>query len=466
MKRAKRLYTLLGILAVVSVLTFCVLNYQEKQEEIKASGEVVLSIDPEEVTAFSWEYEALDPLSFHKDESWIYDEDSTFPVDEGQITSLLEQFRNFSAAFIIEDVTDYGQYGLDDPICTIHITAGDTDYEILLGNYSTMDSQRYVSTGDGNVYLASSDPLSSFNCTIRDLIANDETPAFGTVKGIEFAGEDSYTVTTQEYTDDNSYTACVEDYYYKADGDTLLPLDSDRVEDYLRGIAGLSLTNYVTYNASSEDLSVYGLDNPERTITVRYTDGTEDAEEETFTLSISRDPEEKAAAESDTEEEDEEITAYARVGESEIVYQLTQSEYESLMACSYDDLRHDEAFTAGFDRVTSVDITLEGTDYTITSEGDDEERTFYYGEEEVDLGDLRSALADARATEFTSEAPTQKEEIRLTLHLDSEAYPQTELVFYRYDGDSCLAVVDGSSWALVPREAVVDLIEAVNAIVL
>ena len=133
MKRAKRLYTLLGILAVVSVLTFCVLNYQEKQEEIKASGEVVLSIDPEEVTAFSWEYEALDPLSFHKDESWTYDEDSTFPVDEGQITSLLEQFRNFSAAFIIEDVTDYGQYGLDDPICTIHITAGDTDYEILAG---------------------------------------------------------------------------------------------------------------------------------------------------------------------------------------------------------------------------------------------------------------------------------------------------------------------------------------------
>ena len=192
-----------------------------------------------------------------------------------------------------EDVTDYGQYGLDDPICTIHITAGDTDYEILLGNYSTMDSQRYVSTGDGNVYLASSDPLSSFNCTIRDLIANDETPAFGTVKGIEFAGEDSYTVTTQEYTDDNSYTACVEDYYYKTDGDTLLPLDSDRVEDYLRGIAGLSLTNYVTYNAGSEDLSVYGLDNPERTITVRYTDGTEDAEEETFTLSISRDPEER-----------------------------------------------------------------------------------------------------------------------------------------------------------------------------
>lgn len=466
MKRAKRLYTLLGILAVVSAVTFGVLHYQEKQEEIKASGEVVLSIDPGEVTAFSWEYEALDPLSFHKDESWTYDEDSAFPVDEDQITSLLEQFRNFSAAFIIEDVTDYGQYGLDDPICTIHITAGETDYEIKLGNYSTMDSQRYVSTGDGNVYLASSDPLNSFNCTIRDLIDNDETPAFGTVKGMEFTGENGYTVTTQEYTEENPYTACEEDYYYRADGDNLLPLDSDRVESYLRTIAGLNLTNYVTYNAGSEDLSVYGLDNPERTITVRYTDGTEDAEEESFTLSISRDPEEKAAAEENPDDEDEEITAYARVGESEIVYQLTAAEYESLMACSYDDLRHDEAFTAGFDRITSVDVTLEGTGYTITSEEDGEERTFFYGEEEVDTTDLRSALEGITADEFTGESPTQKEEIRLTLHLDSEACPQTELVFYRYDGDSCLAVIDGSSWALVPRESVVELIEAVNAIVL
>ena len=167
-----------------------------------------------------------------------------------------------------------------------------------------------------------------------------------------------------------------------------------------KDILHLALTSAVSGSCNSAMMAARELKEefPERTITVRYTDGTEDAEEETFTLSISRDPEEKAAAESDTEEEDEEITAYARVGESEIVYQLTQSEYESLMACSYDDLRHDEAFTAGFDRVTSVDITLEGTDYTITSEGDDDERTFYYGEEEVDLGDLRSALADALAT--------------------------------------------------------------------
>lgn len=38
--------------------------------------------------------------------------------------------------------------------------------------------------------------------------------------------------------------------------------------------------------------------------------------------------------------------------------------------------------------------------------------------------------------------------------------------FYRYDGASCLAVVDGEPVSLVARSAVVDLMEAVRAIVL
>ena len=44
--------------------------------------------------------------------------------------------------------------------------------------------------------------------------------------------------------------------------------------------------------------------------------------------------------------------------------------------------------------------------------------------------------------------------------------PETEIVLYRYDGSDCVAEVDGQELALVSRGGVVDLMEAVYAIVL
>ena len=48
------------------------------------------------------------------------------------------------------------------------------------------------------------------------------------------------------------------------------------------------------------------------------------------------------------------------------------------------------------------------------------------------------------------------------LEISLENQPTVTLDLYRYDGTSCLAVVDGEPFALVSRESVVDLIEAVN----
>ena len=84
----------------------------------------------------------------------------------------------------------------------------------------------------------------------------------------------------------------------------------------------------------------------------------------------------------------------------------------------------------------------------------------------MEIGDLQSALESLKAESFTDERPTQKKEIGLTVHLDNEAFPTVQIGLYRYDGSHCLAVVDGEPVSLVSRSSVVDLIEAVNAIVL
>ena len=468
MKRSRRLVILLGLLLAACAATFGVIRYEEHKEVIRNSDAIVLEIDSDAVQTLSWEY-GTETLAFHKEDTWLYDGDAAFPVDEEKIQERLELFRAFGVSFIIEDVEDYGQYGLDKPICTIRLSTADETWEILLGNYSSMDSQRYVSVGDGNVYLVQNDPLDYFDASLSDMIDHDETPDFDKVTGIRFAGTESYSIT---YEEDSGNTYCEEDVYFAERAGSLLPLDTSRVDAYLQKISGLSLTDYVTYNATAEELEACGLDTPELTVTVDYTyeDEARDEITQTFVLQISRDPEEQKAAEEASDQEEgtaeEEITAYARVGDSRIVYRITANEYKALMDASYDALRHLEVLSADFSDVTQLDISLEGAAYSITAEGSGDGRTYSYLGEELEIGDLQSALESLKAESFTDERPTQKKEIGLTVHLDNENYPEVRIELYRYDGTNCLAVVDGTPVSLVARADVVDLIEAVNEIVL
>ncbi|MCI9014085.1 MAG: hypothetical protein HFI59_09050, partial [Lachnospiraceae bacterium] len=165
-------------------------------------------------------------------------------------------------------------------------------------------------------------------------------------------------------------------------------------------------------------------------------------------------------------EEAEEVTAYARAGESRILYQITAQQYEKLMDMSYDTLRHQEMFWADFADMYQLTVSLEGETHTITSAMEGEERTWYYKEEELEMAGLRSAVRGLTAVSFTGEQPMQKEEISLTIYLDNENDPEVSIRLYRHDGDRCIAVVDGKATAFVERAKVVDLIEAVQNIVL
>ena len=186
MNRPKKLCVLLGILAAACVATFAVMHAEERREQIKNSGETILALAGQEVQFLSWDYENTS-LAFHRDGTWLYDGDETFPVSEERINGLLEPFEDFAAAFVIEDAEDFGQYGLEDPICTIRLSTAEEAYEVKLGDYSKMDAQRYVSIGDGNVYLMKHDPLEEFDAVLSDMIAHDEIPSFNHVTAIRFS---------------------------------------------------------------------------------------------------------------------------------------------------------------------------------------------------------------------------------------------------------------------------------------
>ena len=471
MKRSKKMIALVAVLVVACVATFALTQYEEKQEEIKNSDAIILEVPIDTVQSLSWEY-TEDGLAFHKGEDgWLYDDDEAFPVSVEKVEDILSNFEAFGVSFIIENVEDYSQYGLDEPECTIHLSTAEQSYDIKLGDFSKMDEQRYVDIGDGNVYLVSSDPIDYLETALSGMIEHDDTPGFENVVDITFSGTENYTIVM---TEDSPNTYNSEDIYFAQVNGEELPLDTDDITDYLNTVTTLDLLNYVTYNATEEDLASYGLDEPELSVTVNYTYTDEDDNEvsDTCVFHIGQNVEELEAykAAEEAEEDLPDVTKYVRIGDSQIIYELDDIDYITLSGASYDDLRHREVIWVDFDAVTQIDITLEGENHAITSTLDDEdedaERVWYYGEEELDIADLQSALEALSADSFTDEAPSEKEEISLTVYLDNENFPQVKIQLYRYDGSLCLAVVDGETVSLVDRSAVMELVEAVHAIVL
>lgn len=497
MKRYKKVAALVAVLVVVCIATFATTRYEEKQEQIRTSDEIILQIPREDVRSLSWDYSDGTGLAFnHTGESWAYQEDAAFPVSEDKVMDILSHFEDFGVTFAIEDVTDFAQYGLDEPEATLHLATETQSYDIRLGTFSKMDQQRYIDIGDGNVYLVSEDPMDYISSELSDMILHDDTPDFEMVTDITFAGAETDTIARVEESTDTY--APDEDVYFAERDEKSVPLDTANVQKFLSTVTALDLTDYVTYNATEDELKEYGLDAPDLSVTINYTytetdeDGEETTISDTCVLHLSENPEERAEADKQVEEGNTagSVTKYVRIGDSQIVYTLDDTDYAILTAVSYDDLRHAEVFWADFDIVTQIDIDLEGNEHTLVSEiTEDEERVWYYQEEAepvtaeestestaeteteddretLDISDLQDALYDLTADSFSDELPTQVEELGLTLHLDNENFPTVEIRLYRYDGSNCLAVVDGDPLSLVSRTSVMTLVEAVQAIVL
>lgn len=474
MKRYKRVLILAAVLVVACIATFALSQYEEEQEQIRTSDEIIMQIPSENVLSVSWDYSGGGGLAFNKtDDGWKYQDDEAFPVSEEKVMDILEHFESYGVTFVIEDVTDYSQYGLDEPECTLHLATAERSYDIKMGDFSKMDEQRYIDIGDGNVYLVGEDPVDYVSSSLSNMILHDDTPGFEKVVDITFAGSENYTIVrTDEST--NTYNPEDDIYFVERDGKTV-PLNTASVRTFLNTITSLDLLTYASYNVSEEELKTFGLDDPMLSVTVNYTYTGDDDEtlSDTCVIHISENPEERAASDANVAEGNTAtaVTKYVRIGDSQIVYTMDDTDFAILKAVSYDDLRHKTLFWGDFEIVTQIDITLEGENHTLTyavedPEDENSDYVWFFGEEVIEIDAVQDALESLSADSFTEELPSKDEEIGLTLHLDNDNFPTVEVRLYRYDGSLCLAVVDGDPVSLVSRSSVMDLVEAVQAIVL
>lgn len=329
MKRQKNLLILLGVLAGLCAVILLVTGVQKHIDKITTVDKDIVDMDTDSVTKISWTSGGK-TLTYEKtDDVWQQSDDAAFPVDQEKLQELLQRFAPLNAGFEIGDVQDYGQYGLDSPEVTVTLTTADGDTVVKFGSYSTMDSKRYVTLGDGEVYLISDDVAWELSTDRDEYLSADSVPAYDTITGITAAGETTFTAqylpdATPLYTDTYDY--------YAVDGDSYTALSTQKIKDFLSDMAALPTDDYATYRASQENLADYGMDTPTVTYTVQC---TQDKTDGSFTLALGK----KGDA------------CYARMNDSEIIFKLTEEEYNDLTATDADALRPDEALSLDWDAV-------------------------------------------------------------------------------------------------------------------
>lgn len=440
MKRQKQLGLLLGVLAALVAVIAVVTGVEKHIDSISTVDEEILAADADALTQISWTYDGTTLTFTQTDGVWSDADDADFPIDQDVMAEFLAHFSSVHASFIIQDVEDFSQYGLSDPSYTITLTTADGETVIELGDYSTMDSKRYLTLGDGTVYLIDDDLAEYLSTDRDDFMRTDTVPDYDTLDGIVATGETALTV---EYLPDETLTYTAEYDYYLNENGSYKALSTDKVENLISTLAGLDRTNYVTYTASDTTLSEYGLDAPALTFTVT---STLDEEQTTFSLAFAQTSDENC---------------YMRMDDSPIIYQIDAEDYETILATGYDTLRPDEVLALDWDTVTSVDFTIDGTTYTVAY-GD----TCTIDGEEVEFADVADAIDALSVNEFNDETTDKKQEITFTVHLDNDDYPTLTVAIYQYDGDNCLVTLDGETLGFVSRSLSVDLTEAVNAITL
>lgn len=474
MKRGKKLLTLLLVLVLLigAALAALKLTPDEEAGTEENTGIQIFTLDVDAVSQISWTY-GEQTISFTKsNETWSYDNDASFPLNESYLESALSSLSQINAAKTITSPEDLSQYGLEPPVCSIQVCA-DTTTELFIGDESSLGGQRYLSLGDGNVYLVDETILDNFSEDLLSFVQKETIPSMGNLTSVRI---DTVSQSLELQHLEDSGIAYSDNYeWFVQNGDGYLTLDTELTGDLVGNITGMSWEACVDYDAA-DHLADYGLDTPAATITVDYMETTQVQTNETdedgnviyeqqqtaktFTLEIG-----------DYVDE----SCYARIAGSKMVYRIDAAIADAMCDTTYYDLRPDEVLNMKWNTVTGLDIILDGETYYVEKttqevtddDGNTTEETVYrYNDAQIELGDVLDTITTMETSGYgENNTENRTEELRIVFHRDAETFSEVELVFYRYNSEFCMVSLNGEAGLLVARQDVVCLVESINALV-
>lgn len=338
-QKKRTLFLLLGIFVILVVLFFSISWLQKRQAKEKAARKEANQIGVTDLDGLSAiEYtdasdKNKDPVTYSfkkEDDVWQKTDDKELPLVQSYFSTMESVFSSLTATREIKDPDDPADYGLDDPSYKIKLTNTEGEVTTLsIGNAADEDYYLMLNDHADTLYTVASNAVSCISYDLDTLIEKDTLPSITT------ANVTSATITTTE--DEVTYKAAddtVTDGGADSDGNAAdeagksedaadaEETDSEdsaatKLDTIMGGFGVLSLTDCVSYHASNEELTSYGLLETKRTdVALTWTD--ENDKEQTYHIYV-------GGADKDGE------NRYVQVQDSEFIYLVPADTIDNLL---------------------------------------------------------------------------------------------------------------------------------------
>lgn len=304
-RKTRNLLTISGLcvlLAACLALYFFIPKGEEKDDgtvtgdvtaskDVTVSKDVTASKDAEEITVDTIESDTIEQLEvkkkgktsyvlIKKGDEWKLSGQEDIPLDETKVTALFSCLNPVKAAKTLEKTVDaISEYGLENPVYTVIVTAGGKKYQYDLGISVPVEGGYYgMSSGNSDsIYCFAENLVSDLDIKTNTLIVRDELPQMeedrmvylhvDNKKGSDF---EAAVVKEEERVDSYSRWNITKPY------EKPLATSTKDWSSILGYFDSLTFGNLVEYGAEKQDK--YGLSSPSANITIRYFETTKDYE--------------------------------------------------------------------------------------------------------------------------------------------------------------------------------------------
>lgn len=476
-RKKKNMLTFLLLISSVIILLVAyllLLDRNKKKEEADADKEEDTSImltsineeDVSEVRVLNASYE----FTVKKEgDVWLLKGEEAFPLNQTVAENLISKICSLNAIkLVLDEAEDLSEYGLSTPGITVTIVQKDgTKQTLNLGDTLATESNYYASMNDENaVYVVSSSIYSAYDKSRSDLMEVEDVPTISSdlITGLKISSNqyDSFTLLNDEnskldYSGGGLYPWYIKEYYSND-----VNADTEAVNELLSNYTSISMSSGVDYR--KENLSDYGLDNPETALSIWYLE-EEGGEEKELTLFFGK--------------QDEEGNYYVRMENSDRTYLMSASKVETLCKVDVFGLTSKMTNLINIDSITGFDIQYGTNQHSYTIKTEEETSVFYVDGVEYDEDAAFRAFyqkvigltVDGIMTETIDEST--KPVVEITFHLKNDVASkygdmirdgEFHVEYLPYDEEHYAVRVNNNEIFVILKEKIAQLMDAVEAL--